>query len=331
MLTTDTKDAKMNDGLTSSLRLGISSCLLGEEVRFNGGHTRDTFLTGPLGQYVEWIPICPEVEIGMGVPRENIRLIGDIANPTLIAPKSKTDYTESMNKWSESYIKSIKSMNLDGYVFKSDSPSCGLYRVRVYENSSVATRKGRGLFARKLTDTFPLLPTEEEGRLHDSRLRENFVEKIFVYHRWKQMVKSIPDQRNLILFHAIHKSILMSHHQNNQKELGRIVANVDRFPINEVIDRYENLLMVTLNVIPTNKRHANVLHHLMGFLKTYLDSNDKQELLELIDEYRMGKLPIVVPITLMKHHINRNPVENWIKDQVYLNPFPNQLGLRVQI
>ena len=178
---------------TSKLRLGVSACLLGEEVRYNGGHKHMPFLTTVLGNYVEWIPVCPEVEMGMGVPRETIRLEGDAESPRLIAPKSGTDHTAGMQTWAEKRLNELTDLNLHGYILKKDSPSCGLFRVRIFNTKTqIPTRNGRGLFAKALTARFPLLPIEEEGRLNDLPLRENFIERVFVYYRWQQMLTNHP-------------------------------------------------------------------------------------------------------------------------------------------
>jgi len=311
-----------------SVRLGISSCLLGEKVRFNGGHMKDSFLLDTLGRYVEWVPVCPEVEIGMGIPRENIRLIGDPQSPRLAAPKSGTDYTDTMKQWAGMRVNQPDFMGIHGYILKSNSPSCGLFRVRVYANPTAPSRNGQGMFAQKLVVTFPLLPVEEEGRLHDAKIRENFVERIFVYQRWQQLLDDNPTRSKLVFFHTSHKSTLMAHDPRSQAELGRLVANQKHRSIAAVISEYGMLLMNTTKIVATNRKHANVLLHLLGFLKTHLDYADKEELLELITEYRLGYIPLVVPLTLLQHHLHRNPVPDWVKQQVYLNPYPKELSLR---
>jgi len=313
---------------TSVLRLGVSSCLLGEEVRFNGGHKKDGFLLGTLGPYLEWVPVCPEVEIGMGVPREHVRLQGEAGNPLMIAPKSGTDWTERMNGWSRRRVKELERLDLHGYVLKKDSPSCGLFRVKVYDANKVPAKSGRGLFARALTDAMPMLPVEEEGRLHDPRLRENFIERIFVYQRWKRMLAEDATSRGLVEFHTAHKLTLMAHKPTAQTELGRIVAGAGRGRVPAALAEYGPLLMESLTVLSTNRKHANVLYHLLGYLKKHLDREDKEEAVAVIEEYRQGIVPLIVPVTLLKHHLRRHPVPDWVDKQVYLNPYPKELLLR---
>ncbi len=237
------------------VKLGISSCLLGDNVRFNGGHVKDRFLADSLGRYVDWVPVCPEVEIGMGVPRENIRLVGDPDKPKLIAPKSGTDYTYQMESWAKHRVEQLKELGLHGYVLKSDSPSCGLSRVRVYGKSSVPVRKGTGVFARELSGNVTAIALEEEGRLKDYRIRENFVERIFTYQRWNETVMDNPTPAKLVSFHTRHKCILMAHNQRNQTQLGRLVATAGTRDISDVVYEYEELLVQTMNLIATNKKN----------------------------------------------------------------------------
>ena len=313
--------------MTASIRLGISSCLLGEEVRFNGGHVRNDFLLNSLGRWVEWIPVCPEVEYGLGVPRENLRLIGDRKQPELVAPKSGTNHTEGMTSWSRGRIEELQRENLDGFVLKKDSPSCGPFRVKVYDHNTVPQRSGRGLFAAELTQAMSLLPIEDEGRLNDPHLRENFIERIFAYRRWNELLQS-PSPAALVDFHTRHKLTLMAHSPEGQKSLGRLVAQAGSEPLEDLLGAYSQELMAVLSAVVKRKRHTNVLHHVMGYLKTQLEAEDKQELLEVIDEYRLGRLPLIVPITLLKHHLRRNQVHEWLLQQVYLNPYPSELMLR---
>lgn len=311
------------------LRLGVSSCLLGENVRFDGGHKRDLFLLRTLGQYVQWVPVCPEVEIGLGTPREAIRLVGDSDDPRLVAPKSGNEYTDMMRTWSRECLEQLAVMDLHGYVLKKSSPSCGLFRVKVYnEESGIPAPNGRGIFADELVRRLPLLPVEEEGRLHDMRLRENFIERIFAYYRWTKMLNDDPAPAGLVRFHTAHKMTLMAHGQKNQQELGRLVADAGNRPWTELTDVYGKLFMDTLTSMATPKKHTNVLQHLTGYLKDHLKSSDKAELLDLIEDYRQGLVPLVVPLTLLKHHMRRHPVPEWVHQQVYLNPYPKELMLR---
>lgn len=310
------------------VRLGISSCLLGEEVRYNGGHVKDDFLVNTLGQYVQWVPVCPEVEMGMGVPRENVRLVGDAEDPRLVAPKSGTDHTDTMKKWAGQRLLELEGMDLHGYILKKDSPSCGLFRTKVYGGVAAPSRNGRGLFARELVNKFPMLPLEEEGRLRDPKLRENFIGRVFAYQRLLGLISNGAKAKNLIEFHASHKLSIMAHNPQCQKELGQLVAEAGRVAIDDLTAEYGRIFMETLGQIATNRKHANVLQHLMGYLKKYLDIADKGEMAELINQYRQGFLPLVVPLTLLRHHLNRHPVPEWVNQQTYLNPYPQELMLR---
>lgn len=310
------------------IRLGISTCLLGQEVRYDGGHKLDRFLVNTLGRYVEWVPVCPEVEMGLPTPRESMRLVGDADAPRLVAPKSGTDYTEQMQAWACRRLDQLAEITLHGFVFKKDSPSSGLFRVKVYNEHGVAQRNGTGIFPRAVMNRFPLLPLEEEGRLNDMPLRENFIERVFTYYRWTAMLEEQPTPDGLVRFHTAHKLTLMAHSPAHYEEMGRLVARAGNEPWEELTSAYGAMLMEGLGVMGTRGKHVNVLQHLMGFLKNHLSSEDKQELLALIEDYRQGLLPLIVPITLLKHHLGRHSVPDWVHQQVYLNPYPKELMLR---
>lgn len=310
------------------IRLGISTCLLGENVRFDGGHKQDLFLLKTLGRYVEWVPVCPEVEIGLGTPRESLRLIGNPEAPRLVAPKSGSDHTETMQAWAQARLKELAALNLHGFVLKKDSPSCGLFRVRVYGEKGMPARTGQGIFARELVNRLRLLPVEEEGRLHDMRLRENFIERIFAYYRWTRMLDKEATPAGLVRFHTAHKMTVMAHSPRHQQEMGRLVAQAGSRSRETVLGRYGQLLMEALSVLGTPKKHTSVLQHLMGYIKTTLSSADKAELLALVEDYRRGLVPLIVPLTLLQHHFRRHPVPDWVHQQVYLHPYPKELMLR---
>jgi uncharacterized protein YbgA (DUF1722 family)/uncharacterized protein YbbK (DUF523 family) len=310
------------------IRVGISTCLLGEPVRYDGGHKLDRYLTGTLGQFFEWVPVCPEVEIGLPTPRESMRLVGDAKDPRLVAPKSGTDYTERMKAWARRRLEELAAMDLSGFVAKKDSPSSGVFRVKVYDEQGMTQRNGTGIFPRELVNHFPLLPVEEEGRLNDMRLRENFIERVFAYYRWTRMLKEDPSPRGLVQFHTAHKLTLMAHSPAHYTEMGRQVARAGSLPWEELAAAYGGMLMEGLTVLGTRGKHVNVLQHLMGYLKNDLSSEDKQELLALIEDYRQGLVPLIVPLTLLKHHLNRHPVPEWVHQQVYLHPYPKELMLR---
>jgi uncharacterized protein YbgA (DUF1722 family)/uncharacterized protein YbbK (DUF523 family) len=310
------------------VRLGVSTCLLGESVRFDGGHKRDPFLTNILGRYVEWVPVCPEVEMGMSIPRESIRLEGAPETPRLVAIRSRTDYTETMKAWSQGRLEQLAALNLHGYVLKKDSPSCGLFRVRVYDHHNMPQRKGRGIYAEALVKRLPLLPVEEEGRLNDQRLRENFIERVFAYYRWTRLLEEEATPGGLVRFHTAHKLTLMAHSPAHYQQMGQLVAQAGKLDWDELTAAYGRMLMEGLGVMGTRGKHVNVLQHLMGFLKDHLGKEDKAELVGLIEDYRRALVPLIVPLTLLKHHLNRHSVPGWVHQQVYLKPYPKELMLR---
>ena len=309
------------------IRIGISSCLLGEKVRFDKGHKRDAFIVETLGQYCHWIPVCPEMEIGLGTPRESLRLVGASEAPRLIASKSDRDHTETMHHFTTDRLAHLADIGLHGYILKKDSPSCGMMRVRVYGQGGTPQRTGQGLFARALMQRFPLLPVEEEGRLHDMPLRENFIERVFAYNRWCTFVASHPTPNDLVRFHTQFKMTLLAHSRPHYQVLGRLVAQAGSQPFAALLQEYGAGLMAGLKVKASTKKHANVLSHLQGYLKQHLDATDKAELVTCIDDYRQGLVPLVVPLTLLQHHFRRHP-HAWVAEQTYLQPYPAELMLR---
>ena len=309
------------------LRVGISGCLLGQEVRYDGGHKRDPFLTDTLGQFVEWVPVCPEVELGLGIPRETIRLEGDPAAPRLRAPKSGADHTTAMQRLARTRVDMLARQDLVGYVLKKDSPTCGMERVRVHGESGPPLRTGVGAFARVLMERLPLLPVEEEGRLHDPALRENFVERLFAYARWRAFMSERPSRGGLVRFHTAHKLTLLAHAPAAYRRLGVLVAHAKGRPLREVLADYADELMAALRVHATAARHANVLEHMLGYFSKYLTAAERQEMAEVIADHRRGLVPLVVPITLVKHHVRRLGIE-YLQGQTYLDPHPKELMLR---
>jgi uncharacterized protein YbgA (DUF1722 family)/uncharacterized protein YbbK (DUF523 family) len=309
------------------IRLGVSSCLLGEEVRFDGGHKHDRFLTDVLGRHVEWVLVCPEVEIGLGVPRDTLRLMGTPDAPRLVQEKTGEDLTVRMQRYSRDRVRELTALELDGYVLKRASPSCGLLRVRVYRDNGVPAADGRGLFAEALVTALPALPVEEEGRLNDPTLRENFIERVFVAARWRSFLKTRPHARNLVAFHTAHKFAVLAHSPAHYARLGRRVAAAGRAFTRATLDEYQALLMEAYAVRATRGRHANVLSHMTGYFKQEIGADERAELVEVIDEYRRGLVPLVVPLILVKHHVRRRGVR-YLADQVYLNPHPKELMLR---
>jgi uncharacterized protein YbgA (DUF1722 family)/uncharacterized protein YbbK (DUF523 family) len=309
------------------IRLGISACLLGENVRYDGGHKLDRFLTDTLGQYVEYVPICPEVECGLGVPRESMHLEGDPDSPRLITSRTNRDMTERMVSWAKRRVVEIEEEDLCGFIFKSDSPSSGMERVKVYNEKGMQVKKGIGMFARIFMEHFPLLPVEDEGRLHDSELRENFIERIFALKRWREVLTKKESRGNVVDFHTKHKLLILSHSPRHYRMMGIFVARAKDFPLKELYWQYQTLLMESLKLKATPKKNANVLQHMMGYFKEQLSSDEKQELLEVIDHYRKEYIPFIVPMTLINHYVRKHD-QPYLKQQVYLNPHPLELQLR---
>ena len=310
----------------SSIRIGISACLLGEEVRFDGGHKRDQFLTTILGPHVEFVPVCPEVEMGLGTPRETLRLVRQGRGLRMITTRTSIDHTDSMNRWATKRLGALEKENLSGYVLKKDSPSCGMERVKTYGEEG-PQRNGRGLFAAALLNRLPLLPVEEEGRLSDPTLRENFIERVFAYRRLKDLFCGRWTTGGLVAFHTIHKMSLLAHSTSAYTELGRLVARAAETPRADLRAAYESLFMRTLAIPATRARHTNVLQHMAGHFKNVLDDEARRELAETIDEYRRGMVPLVVPLTLIRHHVRRQRI-GYLAGQVYLEPHPRELMLR---
>lgn len=311
----------------TKIRLGISACLLGQLVRFDGGHQHDRYITQTLGRYVDFVPVCPEVDCGLSIPREAMRLVGDIDHPRLVTIRSRIDYTEQMQTWAYKRVKELESENLNGFIFKSDSPSSGMERVKVYDDKGMPVKKGIGMFARAFMEHFPLLPVEEEGRLHDPKLRENFIEAIFTFKRWRDVVAARAGRKQLVEFHSRHKLLILSHSPEHYREMGRVVAHVAERPLEETLARYQELLLSSLRLKTTIKKNANVLYHLLGYFKEALSADEKQELLEIIDNYRQGQIPLIVPITLVSHYV-RKYRQPYLKEQYYLHPHPLELQLR---
>ena len=309
------------------IRVGISSCLLGEEVRYDGGHQKDAYITGVLARHFTWVPVCPELEVGMGVPREPIQLVGDAASPRLLGVTSGTDHTDRMDAFARRRVEELRRRELSGYILKRGSPSCGLERVKLYAGDGPPARTGTGLFARALTDALPLLPVEEEGRLNDAHLRDSFITRVFAYRRLAALRAADPRPAAVVEFHTAHKYLLLAHSPAAYARLGRLVAEVPRLPRAGWLDAYAEGFMAALAMRATIKKHVNVLQHIVGFFKTRLAAAEKRELLGVIGDYAAGLVPLVVPITLINHHVARFDVA-YVRDQIYLRPHPKELMLR---
>jgi uncharacterized protein YbgA (DUF1722 family)/uncharacterized protein YbbK (DUF523 family) len=308
------------------IRIGVSACLLGEPVRFDGGHKRDAFLDEELARFVEWVPVCPELELGLGVPRPTMRLERRGTDVRLVTPATGADHTPAMRAYAAERVARLEHDQLCGYVLKKDSPSCGMERVRIYRND-MPERSGRGLFAEELLRRLPRLPVEEEGRLHDPALRENFIERVFAYRRLRAFFRGRWSVGGLVAFHTAHKLQLLAHSPRAYESLGRLVANARSRARAELRDEYEREFMQALAVLATRKRHVNVLQHMAGYFRDRLESAARRELESVIEDYRRGLVPLVVPITLIRHYVRLLDVE-YLRGQHYLEPHPKELMLR---
>jgi uncharacterized protein YbgA (DUF1722 family)/uncharacterized protein YbbK (DUF523 family) len=310
-----------------SIKIGVSTCLLGEKVRFDGGHKNNRYITQTLSPFFEFVPVCPETECGLGIPRESMRLVGDVNHPRLITNKSRIDHTDQMQRWAAGKLDALEKEDLCGFIFKKDSPSSGLYRVKVYNDKGQPVKSGRGVFAAAFTARFPRIPVEDEGRLNDPMLRENFIERVFALKRWREALTKKRTTGNLVEFHTREKLLLMAHSPKHYREMGRLVASGKQIKPTELYQRYETLLFKALELKGTVSKHTNVLMHILGYFKKQLTADEKQEVLELIENYRGGHLPLIVPITLMNHFV-RKYRQPYLSEQIYLNPHPIDLQLR---
>jgi len=313
--------------MTDKIRLGISSCLLGRKVRYDGGHKLDHYLVDTLGPFVDYVPVCPEVEAGFPVPREAFRLVGDPTAPRLVTQKTRQEHTERMQQWAQRKLEELEQAELCGFIFKSQSPSSGMERVKVYNERGVAEKKGVGIFARAFQERFPLLPVEEEGRLQDVNLRENFIVRIFTAKRWQEMVFAGESVKGLVDFHSRHKLLVMAHHPERLRQLGKIVADPRQRPLLQVRENYFRLLLQALSFRATVKKNVNVLQHMAGYFKKQLSVDEKRELQDMIKDYYSSLVPLIVPLTLIKHYV-RKYGQQYLAGQVYLNPHPLELKLR---
>jgi uncharacterized protein YbgA (DUF1722 family)/uncharacterized protein YbbK (DUF523 family) len=307
--------------------IGISSCLLGQNVRFDGGHKQDDYIMGTLGEYFEFHPFCPEMGIGLGAPRPTLHLVKIDHTVRCVGVKDPDwDVTEALRDYAEQQ----KHLHADlcGYILKKGSPSCGMERVKVYGSTNQPSSKGIGIYAEEMMRNNPLLPVEEEGRLGDPSLRENFIQRVYVLYRWKEMLLAGLTVNSLTKFHARHKLIIMSH--DDYRDLGQLLAGVTKANLEQVAEQYITQLMETLKKPATRKNHVNVLQHIQGYLKKNLSADDKAELCEVIDRYRNGYIPLIVPITLLKHHFRISP-DPYIEESYYMSPYPQELQLINQL
>lgn len=316
--------------MENRIKIGISACLLGENVRWNGGHARDRYLTDTIGLYVEYMRVCPEVECGLGVPRETMHLMGDLDSPRLVTSKTNIDHSDRMIEWASQRLKDLEQEDLCGFIFKNKSPSSGLYNVPVRTSKGMPQKKGRGLFARAFTEHFPLIPVEEDGRLHDPKLRETFIEQIFTLKSWRETLSTRKSIANLVDFHTRHKLLILSHSPNHSRMMGKLVAGGTSSVTRDRFEQYETLLIEALRLKTTPAKNINVLEHIMGYFKKELSSDEKKELLEIFDQYRKEYVPLIVPVTLINHYV-RKYNQPYLKMQTYLNPHPVELKLRTHV
>lgn len=312
---------------TASIPVGISACLLGHKVRYDGGHKRSKYCLNVLSDCFELVPFCPEVSIGLSTPREPIRLVGSAEAPRVLGTKDPSlDVTEPLQEYADKVSK--ENTHLCGYILMQSSPSCGMERVKVYHENGMPNVAGSGVYAARLMKNNPALPVEEEGRLHDAVLRENFITRVFAYHSWQQEVMDQPSLHKVIQFHSRHKYQLMAHSYEGYKLIGRFLANeAPNMPVEAVTQQYILMLMEHLKKRANRRTHTNALMHIMGYLKKDIDAETKQDLLTAIEEYRTEKVHLVVPLTLLKHYLKRHGSE-YVNSQAYLDPYPHELGLR---
>ncbi len=315
------------DLIDDEIRIGISACLLGEPVRFDGGHKRDAFLVETLKPFVRFVPVCPEMEIGLGAPRETLRLVRDESGLRLVAPKSGEDLTARMESFARRRAAALRALDLHGFVLKKDSPSCGLERVKVYDRHGVPAKDGQGLFATALLAADPLLAVEEEGRLHDPKLRETFFVRVFAVRRLRRLFEGRFSLGRLVEHHASEKLLLLAHDPVAYRALGRVVANAKRMSREALLAEYVAPFLRAIAAPAPRRRQVNALQHAAGHVKEALDAEGRAELAGLIADYGKGLVPLIVPVTLLRHHARRTGA-TWLLRQTYLDPHPKELALR---
>ncbi|MFA7159204.1 MAG: DUF523 and DUF1722 domain-containing protein [Kiritimatiellia bacterium] len=308
------------------IKIGVSTCLLGQNVRYDGGHKLDNFIVNTLARYFEFVPVCPEVECGLGVPREAMRLVGDPQSPRLLTIKTRVDHTGRMTGWAEKRLRELEREDLSGFIFKSRSPSSGMERVKVYNDKGYAVKAGVGIFARMFMEHFPYLPVEEEGRLSDPKLRETFIENVFILKEWREAVAA-GKIAALIKFHERMKYSFMARSPALLGAMGKLLAGHKKGSFNPIRDAYYELLAKMLKTQSAARLSLNVLQHLAGYFKEQLTSAEKEEFAGILNHYRAGDIPLIVPVTLINHYA-RKYASAYLLGQYYLNPHPLELKLR---
>ena len=313
--------------MEDKIKIGVSSCLLGCKVRYDGGHKLDRYIRDDLGRFFSYLPVCPEVESGLPVPRETLRLVDSPGGVRLVFRKNGEDFTDAMRAWAADRLDQLESDDLCGFIFKSKSPSSGMERVKVYNDKGVPSSSGTGIWAGMFMQRFPLIPVEEEGRLHDPKLREMFIERVFVLKRWRDAFRNGGSLGRLVDFHTRHKLLIMAHSQEMYRELGRVTAEGKKSNLDRLLETYLKGLTRALSLKTTIKKNVNVLQHIMGYFKKNLTADEKQELLEVFNFYARGDSPLIVPVTLLNHYVRKFD-QGYLKEQYYLNPHPLELRLR---
>ncbi|MBW2071885.1 MAG: DUF523 and DUF1722 domain-containing protein [Deltaproteobacteria bacterium] len=312
--------------MTTRLRIGISSCLLGHRVRYDGGHKRDHYLTDTLGRFVEFVPVCPEVECGLGVPREPMRLEGSPGSPRLVTARSRIDLTARMVSWAQEKVRQLEREGLCGFIFKSKSPSSGMQGVKIYNDRGVVYKRGTGIFAGIFIEHFPLVPVEDEARLHGMGIRENFIQRIFALKRWRELLADRPGRQELLSFHARERLAILSHSARHYRLMEKLTAENGKLPRGELYSKYESLFLQALQLKTTVKKNVKVLRHILAYLEKELTGNEKQELVEVIEQYEQEFIPLIVPLTISKHYVQKYGQQHLL-EQVYLNPQPLETRL----
>jgi len=314
--------------LPETVRILVSACLLGEKVRYDGGHKGDLFLIETLGPFVEWVRVCPEADCGLPVPREAMRLVGDPECPRLVTNRTGIDHTDRMERWAKARLEELSGFDLCGYICKKDSPSSGMERVKVYgAGGGIPVGTGAGIFTRRFMERFPRIPVEEEGRLTDPVLREMFIERVFCLRRFRNLLARPPSRGALVDFHTEHKLLLLAHDRGLYEEMGRLVAGAKTLPIGSLYRKYEEIFLSALARKATPKKCADVLSHMMGYFRKMLSTDEKQEMIEVIVQYRRRLVPLAVPLTLIRHYVRKYDVA-YLARQRFLNPHPVELMLR---
>jgi len=321
------QEPRQSAAIQGPIRILVSSCLLGEKVRYDGGHKRDPFLAETLRRFVEYVPVCPEIECGFPTPREPMRLWGTPDMPQLIGAVSGTNFTELMNAWCRKKVRNLEQSDLSGFICRKESPSCGMDRIKMYGVYDTPARVGMGIFTKMFMENFPLVPVEEDGRLQDPSIREMFIGRVFTLRRFRHSFRNEKSVGALLKFHTDHKLLTLSHSRAQSKEMGNLIAQAKVLPVDELYGRYQQLLLETLAQRSTPAKCADVMAHMTVHLRAHLTPDEKQELLELIDRYRNRILPMVVPATMLRHYIRKYKV-SYLERQVFLNQHPAELMLR---